>query len=383
MDKLSTQGGPVIQHAVAQPVFWGSAWDDSVAHQTATTLVDDLTHLMEGPYMLGLSQYGGVGPPSVLSPVFDSASEPPEPVTLEVLGGYIKALIAASSVLDFRSNDQLLYCIFTNGRAIDIPNADGYHYFDELDGKRFHYAWMSRADSGLASHEIIEACTDPEGNGFTQKENGIEAADICEDNPDAEGFVDGIAASSYWSNADSRCILPRRTAKLDMSMDDCRIGPSVGTQTTFTLSLGVDPSWIDGSHLALPNARFSWKFDHRFANSPVLNPKGPQLVLSWLEATSAPTEIAVTLRADPEIQLSASIHVGVRSRADAVILHETCSLRKILSEIQRIPPFLINPAGPDPVALPTQQDLQELDSLARRAAQSVTKIKDLMGAGAR
>src|SRR5205823_5323349 len=151
--------------------------------------------------------------------------------------------------------------------------------------------------SGFASHEIIEACTDPEATGWLQPENGIEVGDICEDSGNIEN-ADGVAAAVYWSNLDGACILPHRTAKVSMMRDpsdDC-VGPHVGGRSKFIVKVGVEPSWIDSIGIPLVNPRFSWNFNTAFATA-VGPTNAPTLELSW--KTEAPQNVvSVTVTAD-------------------------------------------------------------------------------------
>jgi hypothetical protein len=72
---------------------------------------------------------------------------------------------------------------------------------------QFVYAvvgWSSNINSLtlLASHEMVEALTDPTGSGFFGS-NGCEVSDICELGTIT---VRGWTVEPYWSNADSKCI---------------------------------------------------------------------------------------------------------------------------------------------------------------------------------
>ena len=61
-DKLVYHGGPIIKNALVQPIFWwGPGWNGALK-ATANQFTADMQQLMAGPYMLGLSQYGGIAP---------------------------------------------------------------------------------------------------------------------------------------------------------------------------------------------------------------------------------------------------------------------------------------------------------------------------------
>jgi len=269
---------------LVQPIFWGSDWKDADLHEAAMQVVAQLRKLFAGPYMQGLEQYNITDSAIVEGLVTDIATEPPNPVTLASLADYIRSLIAAGKVGDFRVQNQLLYFVFTNNLDLEIADAAGYHSYAELDGQTFHFAWAIAPSSGTASHEIIEACTNPEGTGYYQPSGGIEVADICEDNKDRQGFSNGVIAASYWSNRDGACILPTLTANIKWLRppgEDCPIGPTIGVETDFSVSVGAHPAWLDVSPwLPIPDAEFSWSFDTGIATA--LSPTNEQtLKLNW------------------------------------------------------------------------------------------------------
>src|SRR5262249_28849722 len=191
LEKLVYQGGPVITAAQVLPIFWGTAWNDAALRASADTFRSDLAQLLAGPYMLGLAQYKNISPATVLSPHFD-VSDAPSPLTRSTIDEYLAGLITSSQIQDFRQNGQLLYLVITSGIGLELARGGwpaGWHQTGILkSGERFHWGWISAASTAIASHEIIEACTDPEVNvaqsiGFQQPQNGIEVADICDEIP--------------------------------------------------------------------------------------------------------------------------------------------------------------------------------------------------------
>jgi hypothetical protein len=382
MDKLVYHGGPILRNCIVQPIFWGSAWNAVAVNQTALELTSDLARLVAGPYMLGLSQYQNIAPATVLAAFFDPSSEPASPFTLAGLGAYIKTLLTPSArIPDYRANDQLLYVVFaSNVTLMNYPNASGFHYFDELGNQTFHYAWVGFPRSEIASHEIIEACTDPEATGYLQPGNGIEVGDICELNPDAYGPSDGIVAAAYWSNLDSKCILPRRAAKVTVGTpetDGCPIGPTIGNKSTFSVSIELEPSWIDGSKLPVLNYTYAWTYDATVAKQvSMLNES--KLTLEWTGSTGAPVFVGVTINDQGgRVLASASVAVTVKSLSEATVLLRGCLLRKFVESVKRIPPFLIHKLGPDPVSILTEVELEELRLFARGVTKRVERIAAL------
>ena len=78
--------------------------------------------------------------------------------------------------------------------------------------------FTSRASiSSIFSHELVEALTDPEGDGIqVNPRNGSawnEVADVCF----STGILNGVTVQSYWSQQDRACIIPVEE-KLEMEI---------------------------------------------------------------------------------------------------------------------------------------------------------------------
>lgn len=381
VNKLVYQGGPIIKNAQVQLIFWGSEWRDAALGASADQFISDLQRLMAGPYMLGLSQYGDIAPASIRSPAFfDYSSEPANPLMLSNLGDYIKSLISTGRVPDFQSNYQILYLVVTNGVSLDQnPAAFGYHYWHSVGNQTFHFAWVKSPDTGMASHEIIEACTDPEATGYLQPENGIEVADICKDNQDAFGLSDGIKGASYWSNTDGRCILPVRTAKISCSLDDCRIGPAQGGISTLKVdSIVISPAWIGTSNLQpLASPMYQWTiYDETIKALGPTNQSALQVQWPVLPDKYA-AQIGVTITDDPGIIVNGVFNATPLTQAEYEVLNITCHFRRVLASINRLPPFLINRLGPDPAPMPTEKEIERLESVVGLLAKDVRQISSL------
>jgi len=66
----------------------------------------------------------------------------------------------------------------------------------------------------IFSHELVEACTNPKGDGFQLNAPGhcvanpfnwCEIGDICEGNTDV---VNGVVVQAYWSTSNGVCVVP-------------------------------------------------------------------------------------------------------------------------------------------------------------------------------
>jgi hypothetical protein len=221
-------GGPILTNVKVEEIFWGSWWQENpdfvvkVNHAIST--------ILSSPYMTELQQYGGIQRGSlsgnmiiVDTPLGQSPADPPQVFKHEDLEDLISNLINNKRVSDPETNDQLLYCVFL---PIDCryedPSYAGEHSYFPKDGlgTKIHYAWVlndGTLDSRnsipkVFSHELVEACTDPELNhapGFVHERdangNEFEIGDTCENEV---GMINGVIMQAYWSQRHRRCILP-------------------------------------------------------------------------------------------------------------------------------------------------------------------------------
>ncbi len=391
-NKVTYGDGPFIKNAQVQLIFWGSSWKISPLNDTAWQIALDLAQLFAGPYMLGMSQYGNIAPASLNTyfPIFDDSTEPVEPVTGDNLAAYIKALIINGKVPDFRSNDQIVYAVFTDGFSSDVGTAAGWHRWNFLDGQAFHFAWMSAPLTWIASHEILETCSDPEGSGYTQTPPGIEICDICEDTylrpaPDNSGtdLSDGIEAAAYWSNIDGRCIVPVRNAKILCSFlddDGCKIGPIQGGTSTLRVgSIEVLPAWIDSSSLQpLVNPTYHWEFDDEDSVKPLGPNNQSTYQVQWLpQPDKYYASISVTITsADGNLVVRGRYDVSPLTETEAELAGIACNLKKVIASVNALPVFVFRnqgDPGPDPV-LPTLRDIRQLKSIVDLLARDVERI---------
>jgi hypothetical protein len=106
---------------------------------------------------------------------------------------------------------------FTQGGP---PQITGFHFSASYPRatKKLYIACLLFAPrfhiSSSFSHELVEACTDPEGRGIKITSHNIplngrdEISDICEDHT-PQGKVNGVKVQSYWSQNHQSCIIPK------------------------------------------------------------------------------------------------------------------------------------------------------------------------------
>jgi hypothetical protein len=326
--------------------------------------------------MRGLAQYRNIRPASVLAPRFDPSSDPPGTITLDMLADFVRNAISSGVVLDFRDYNQLLYFVFTFNSQLIGDTDGGHHYWGQLDNQTFHFAWSVIPATANASHEVVEACTNPEGTGIYQPQGPIEIADICLYSSPF-GHSDGISAVKYWSELDDDCILPERIAKVAIVNPDggeCSIGPSVGFKSTFSFSLGVTPDWIDDSNLPpLSNPKYAWTFDTTVA-AAVSPTNQSTLTLEWLALSQFPTTVSVTITDDKRRKVVGSLRFRIHTQTQAELLVRICRLRQLVDSERKLPIWMVNPLGPDGPALPTEREIEQLNEFAKELSQQAQQI---------
>jgi hypothetical protein len=96
------------------------------------------------------------------------------------------------------------------------PNFVGEHSFFSFNNTNVHYAWVTNDGAlnnfnsvpRIFSHELVEACSDPEGTAIqispANPTSWNEIGDAC----NSTAFLDGVLVQSYWSQIDRACIIP-------------------------------------------------------------------------------------------------------------------------------------------------------------------------------
>ena len=211
-------------------ILWGNYYSTHTdAVTSAQTLMSDL---VTGSFMNGLAQYG-VAPGSLVTiKIIDTNAQNPAPKTIneeelrDQLINWIKAGTVSPAPAVNEAN--LLYFIFPpTDTQLTLKDGTtgfcGYHqhakYNDASSNDDVCWAVVGTngadqttgktlisAVSYCVSHELNEACSDRDGQGFIA-DNGCEIGDICED-PTTHPFFNyrGWTVEQYWSNWDNGCI---------------------------------------------------------------------------------------------------------------------------------------------------------------------------------
>jgi uncharacterized repeat protein (TIGR01451 family) len=275
--------GPLSPRVLDNPsihnVFWDDNWNDHNSGAFTTDAIDDMTKkLTESNYFSFAGQYG------VGSATFDGSDTSggilnPCPGTPGSTTDFVSILFFIECETSLAPTgvpspgDNSLYVVYLpRGTTIDnfginksCDSFGAYHFMGItltlLGGAQLAFAVVpldcahGSADqlAELASHEIIEASTDPNvvmgwidnskfdlGN-LTPLFTEGEASDICEpgvgDVPtDPVRLDSGIMVATYWSNADNACV-PFPTADLELTKTDSPDPVNAGQQLFYSLTV--------------------------------------------------------------------------------------------------------------------------------------------------
>ena len=215
--------GMVLNHVQVQLIFWGSDWAGN-ASPSANAVFEATQAILSGPYLSKLFQYREIGNGTMLGNLVIDPSNPPNPFSTNDVAQCILHLIAAGKVPEPEDDQQILYSVFLPiGVNFNQPNINGLHSFIynasfnfplDIDLDKVLFAWVindGTLDSltTIFSHELVEACTDPDGYGFQvtplDPNSWHEIGDVCEGNSD---MLNGVRVQAYWSQSDGNCVIP-------------------------------------------------------------------------------------------------------------------------------------------------------------------------------
>lgn len=314
LDLLNHNGGRVLEHPAIHNLYLSRTWDSDNPANLSSSAIDDFTRkLVSDGYFDSAGQYG------VHSASFTGSDGQaricPSPIVdgVTAFGTLIAWLVCETSAspIPFTTftgipgaDDNTLYMVYlpVGAQVNDLDlvkscdsfaayhfNADTPSWDTFLDVPFVHNRDLVFAvipaecahrsfDSltALASHEIIEAATDPDiAKGWIDDSQEVingdilskgEAADICEPN---EGdfpappvvMPDGLLVSPYWSNLAGTCVPIIR----HINLDEMGLPTSVPHTATF-----------DGQSVVLPfNASFGDGTTHTYSFASPVNDPNP------------------------------------------------------------------------------------------------------------
>jgi ASPM-SPD-2-Hydin domain-containing protein len=220
----SNDGGAIISHASLQLLFWGSAWSSNPAPAIGS-FINAVNAILQGPYLSGLGQYGVAGG-SIKGAWLVTGRDPKNLFSNGDVHGLISDLLDQGSFPepdDPGGQNLYMFILPANVRSND-PDHTGEHMYDTdydfpFDVDRTWFGWLTHdgtLDSltSIFSHELVEACTDPEGDAVQvnprNDSSWHEICDVC----CSTARVNDVLVQSYWSDRDLACIIPAALPEL-------------------------------------------------------------------------------------------------------------------------------------------------------------------------
>lgn len=216
--RFADHGGRVLAAARIYPTYWGQYWAAG-AWPTADQITRALRTALAGSYLAGLAQYRDIGPVVFHGSRLITTTDPRSGFTDRDIEAFLNALFDAGLLP--APDDKALYVVTVPPGILSSYGTSRYgeHYYYQRGGHRIHYAWT--ANSGtldgatqIATHEVVEALTDPEGTaivgrtGTCTEPGWCEIADICSDT----AKLNSVLVAPYWSNIAGRCVIPAAAA---------------------------------------------------------------------------------------------------------------------------------------------------------------------------
>ncbi|HKF35682.1 MAG TPA: hypothetical protein VKB35_02180 [Ktedonobacteraceae bacterium] len=214
--------GLLLTKVQVQLIFWGTKWGQ--ASPSTGDVTKAVQNILSGSYMQGLSQYRGIGPGTLLGTTVVTPSNPPQPFSSDDVAHFVLNLIATGKVPKPADGQQSLYCVILPvGVSSNLPDVNGIHSYIynvsysfplDVDLDKVFYAWVMNDGTldGITvifSHELAEACSDPDGNGIQvlplNPNSWHEIGDVCEG---ISGVVNGVSVQAYWSQSSGACVIP-------------------------------------------------------------------------------------------------------------------------------------------------------------------------------
>ena len=240
MLSLGYHGGAVLSNVAVETLYYGQAWSQNAAlEQTAKYLNRYFSDITNSSYLDLLSQYGtyqqSIGRGQFTGADFDPSNPPggnvvtddqiQQMIESQMAGGALPAASANQLIVVFTAPNVVVSMGGQTSAA--IPGFYGYHgSFTSALGQQIRYAvvanptgndkvpGLSAADqlTLIASHELAEAITDPDGNAWFDGNRysptyGEEIGDLCNDAADTV-YLGSYAVQCEWSNAAGGCAAP-------------------------------------------------------------------------------------------------------------------------------------------------------------------------------
>lgn len=237
----SYHNGGIIQNVHVQLILWGSYWEGSNPNPSVEAIRVAISSIVTGTYMSSLSQYSSPSPyqyigtgvlygttlvTSAVNTPNPSPADPPNPFSEHDITTLVSNLIYTNEVVSpsepGAADNQVLYCVILpptwtykdNANFIGLHSSYVY-YAPPLYWHIVRYAWVTQGPVGsldaitsIFSHELAEACSDPDGTGWflDPGPDQNEIGDLC---PGVfNRLANGVLLQGYFSNSDNGCVVP-------------------------------------------------------------------------------------------------------------------------------------------------------------------------------
>jgi hypothetical protein len=219
---LEYHGGPLMTNVQIFTAFWGAAWQQAQQADLAGRLNDFFSFIVTSPLLDQLAEYSvpgfAIGQGSFLgSTTVDVAL--PNLLPDDQVQQLLQAQIAAGGDFPQPSPNTLYFVFLPPGVVSDLQGdqscRDQCGYHESIDGQIFYavipYATCPGCTRGftlfdsltrVASHEMCEAITDPNGDGWFTS-GGEEIGDLC---PEGTKQVGPYQVQTEFSNQQRACV---------------------------------------------------------------------------------------------------------------------------------------------------------------------------------
>jgi hypothetical protein len=248
--KFHDNGGPVLENARIQLVFWGNAWAANPAPTpSANQVATGMTNLLASPYLSALSQYrNNLGQASLRGTTMVTNSNPQNPFSDQNVIDMLTGLLNNGTLPNPLFETVLYMVVMPQGVNNTGSGFIGEHTFFNFQVQLgfftvtvpVHFAWITNngtldSVTTIMSHELVESITDPEGSailgnaGVCNQGGWCEIGDVC----NTAGRVNGVQVQSYWSDVDDACIIPDGMVAGPVSGNPVLVQSRFGTKGNF------------------------------------------------------------------------------------------------------------------------------------------------------
>jgi len=217
-----SHGGAIGTADPVQLVFWGAVWQTALA-QLASSFVTAVKAILTGPYMSGVRQYG-VKRCSFGGSLIITAPGPPllpNTFTDGTIQGVIQSLIDQGTFPEpDEPGGRNLYVVlmppntqYQNPPGIIAAGAhSSFQSGSVIDPDIAWVAWVGNNTlagmTAVFSHEVVEMCTDPEGDSWFINGAPLQCSEIGDTCTGRTSPLNGVNVNAYWSNFDNACLIP-------------------------------------------------------------------------------------------------------------------------------------------------------------------------------